>query len=182
MKNYWLSTKNSEYGEICLMCGEEMWPFNDATTLTQGDPLCACYNYLGEYYSDAFVQNEKLDRIGGCNNGSFGHSVYQTTYVPVLPNTMSGVVFWDFEGIQVARFIFSVNSQGVFDFKRVDANNKPPTSDEGDNLTMYYDEIYSDECKLNCQTGVLEISWHGSGHPEIAVNYEYGLIQQIGAK
>ncbi len=113
--------KKSLYGEICKKCGEEKWPMNTATTMMQGDPMCACHRNdcdLSIWYSSQFVQNEEPEMTG------FGYSrdwmrqevVFNTWFkvehTPILRGTMLGSVFVGAEKTQE----FTVDSHGSFSF------------------------------------------------------------------
>src|SRR5581483_10448981 len=168
----------SKSGESCSVCGQEMWPWNDEHTLMQGDPMCACYEdscNLDIFYPDRFIQNETLQVL---DKSKHGVTVFQTMFTPVVAGSMTGTINWAYGGFNYASFSFNVDVNGKFDIKRLGSDGKPvPTLEEelaSGILSKYYDEIYSWESSLNCQTGVLEVHWHSSEPPtEIIISYEY---------
>lgn len=200
--------KTSEFGQICSVCNEEMWPMNTATTMCQGDPACACSNPCGNldswYPDQKFIQNETLqvyqDHTAAASPHTCPHTQFITTYTPVLPGTMTGTIY-PTPGNHSYGFVFTVSTDGNFDYWQflVDDNgqieypDETPLTDEeylqkmvggfytnGDNKFIgWYDELYADKSTLNCQTGILDIHYHMGKRPEIVVSYEYQKVDSL---
>lgn len=162
---------------LCPRCGEYEWPMNDENTMTQGDPMCACYQGSGNldiFYPDKFIQSEELQIL---DKSKHGVTLFQFMYTPVLEGTVTGRIEWVFNDFTYAGFTFTVDTKGNVHCKRMGVKDKKEMTleelaESECTLDFYYDEVY--DSKLNYQTGVLEIHWHSSEHPnKVTVSYEY---------
>lgn len=130
------------------------FPLDDAYSLGSGSAN------LDIFYNSQYVQGETLqvlDNYCGCTS-------YQAIHTPIVPGTVSGIVAFN----ELNGYSFSVDSLGVFNFKRLGVNDDP------NNLNLYYDEVYSSST-LDLNTGVLKLDWHSTNSPKVTVNYEYNM-------
>lgn len=178
MKNFWLNRAN----DICNVCGESFWPFNDENCLMQGDPMCACNRYSGNnldiLYGSMFIfiQNEVLQVS---DKSKHGVTIYLCEYGRVMPGTMFGTIA--FEGQDA--FTFNVSESGKVVFTRtgkqllsdgmtqeeLDLRNLQEMAFSDLPIYTYYDTVYAG--KLNA--GEFTLEWGGYETPVVTVCYEY---------
>lgn len=169
MKNFWLDKKEAREQEfshlmqkVCIDSNSEFdfgFTMNDEYSLMQYSSASANLDF---FYNNQFVSNEILEIYKNEIIGNTGCTTYLTSYTPILDGSMTGIIEFD----EANGYSFIVNSNGIFDFKRLNAKE--------DNLTLYYDEVY-DSCSLNLNTGELKIDWHSSHTPKVTVSYEYKI-------